>query len=342
MRCVVLGGGGFIGSNLCRRLTADGHDVVAVDVEFHAWRDPGCEQRTLDLTDHYQAISAVDDADWVFHLAADMGGVGYFHSDADWGAAITNGLITNNVLRAVQPHQRVFYSSSACCYPVELQQRPPARRLPELQIGFGTPDALYGAEKLHGLRLCSKMPNARVGVFHTIYGPLQEHEGRRMKFPAAVATKALAARETGTLELWGDGSQLRSYLYIDDAVEKIIRIMSAPTYEGPVNVGYEGATTCIDVARMCLDIAGVPDAEITTNPAEPSGVIARDCLNLQFNKRYGEVPVTSLREGFGRFMEWLDQQPGQPTDSADREPPDAATKKPPRRAVKEPARRRGG
>lgn len=304
MRCAVLGGGGFIGSNLCRRLEADGHDVTAWDVKWETWRNEG---NYADLTDPDWAVTAVNDADWVFHLAADMGGVGYFHSDADWGAAVTNGLITNNVLRAVRPHQRVFYASSACCYPIELQQQAPAPQLDESLIGHGTPDALYGAEKLHGLRLCSKMPNARVGVLHTVYGPLQEHEGRRMKFPAAVATKALAARETGTLELWGDGLQLRSYLYVDDAVEKIIRIMESPAYDGPVNIGAQGAVTCINVARMCLDLAGAPDATITTNPAEPSGVIARDCDNSAFNRRYGAVPQTQLRDGFARFMEWLDR-----------------------------------
>lgn len=308
MRCVVLGGGGFIGANLCRRLLADGHKVKAVDIHYPKWRTPpeGIDCEHVNLIDAVDAALAVSDAEWVFHLAADMGGVGYFHSDADWRAAMINGRITGSVLMSIEPGQRVFYTSSACCYPVELQQGTVAPKLDEEQAGMGTPDALYGAEKLHGLRLCSKMPNARVGILHTIYGPLQEHEGRRMKFPAAVATKALRARETGTLELWGDGSQLRSYLYVDDAVEKIVRVMSADHYDGPVNIGAEGAVSCLDVARMCLDIAGVPDAEITLNPAEPSGVLARDCDNSKFDRLYGEVPQTSLRDGFSRFMDWLD------------------------------------
>ena len=115
-----------------------------------------------------------------------------------------------------------------------------------------------------------KVPGARVGVLHTVFGPLQEHEGRRMKFPAAVATKALAARSSGTLELWGDGSQLRSYLHVDDAVDRIITIATADRYDGPVNVGAAGPVTCREIAELCLDIVGA-DADIVTNPAEPTG-----------------------------------------------------------------------
>lgn len=312
-RVVVLGGGGFIGSNLSRRLIADGHQVTAVDVQFPAFRLDalsGSMIRYLDLTDYDNAVKAVRGAEWVFHLAADMGGVGYFHSDADLNAAMTNGQITLNVLRAAMAEnvERLFYSSSACAYPVEIQQTPGvALRLNEELVGRGTPDALYGAEKLQGLRWCSKVPGARVGILHTVYGPLQEHEGRRMKFPAAVATKAIAARDTGRLELWGDGNQLRSYLYIDDAVERIVRIMSADDYRGPVNVGARGAITCREVAHICLEHVGAKDAQIVTNSSEPSGVLARDCSNTHFVDRYGDIEDTGYRDGFGQFIDWLDR-----------------------------------
>lgn len=331
MRCVVLGGGGFIGSNLVRRLVADGHSVTAVDVEFPRFRQSaldGAQRFTLDLTNPINARIAVQGAEWVFHLAADMGGVGYFHGPADLGAALTNGLITNNVLTAVLEAQtpRTFYASSACAYPIERQQvAGSAPALHESQIGLGTPDALYGAEKLQGLRLCSKVPGARVGVLHTVYGPLQEHEGRRMKFPAAVATKAITARESGRLELWGDGSQLRSYLFVNDAVERIVRIMEADAYDGPVNVGSAGAVTCLDMARLCLKLCDAEGAEIVTNPAEPSGVLARDCNNSAFEARYGTVDDATHPEGFGRFIDWLDS-------------PATATRTPPRNAMRPPAK----
>ena len=311
LKVTVLGGSGFIGSNLVRHLVSLGYDVTAADVAFPEFRKEalnGARRMWADLTEPGYVEMAMDGADWVFHLAADMGGVGYFHSDADLGAAMTNGRITLNVLeQAVKADTpRLFYTSSACCYPIEVQQRQgSAPLLAEWQAGRGTPDALYGAEKLQGLRLCSKVPGARVGILHTVYGPLQEHEGRRMKFPAAVATKALAARESGTLELWGDGQQLRSYLYVDDAIDRIMRVMESSTYDGPVNIGAQGAITCEEVARLCLAHVGVPEATIVTNPSEPSGVLARDCDNSAFHARYGVTADTSYADGFGRFADWL-------------------------------------
>jgi GDP-D-mannose 3',5'-epimerase len=305
----VLGGGGFIGSNLCRRLDELGADVTAVDVEFPAWRRPDVRCRRVDLRSPTDTVRAMHGADVVFHLAADMGGVGYFHSDADLGASLRNGRITANVAEAavICETPRTFYASSACAYPIELQQTvgcPPA--LSEDMIGQGTPDALYGAEKLHGLRVFGKVPGGRVGVLHTVFGPLQEHEGRRMKFPAAVATKALAARTTGELELWGDGKQLRSYCYIDDAIEQILTVTAAPDYWGPVNIGATGAISCRDVAAICLAHVGAPDARIVTNPAEPSGVLARDCSMAKYTHHYGGFPSRTYPAGFGAFLDWLE------------------------------------
>jgi nucleoside-diphosphate-sugar epimerase len=310
---VILGGGGFIGSNLARTLVAAGRDdVTVVDVEFPAFRRSalvGATLSRLDLTATQDTVAAMRGARTVFHLAADMGGVGYFHSDADLGASMRNGRITLNVLdvAATWGVERLFYASSACAYPVEFQQNPiVAPKLAESYLGMGTPDALYGAEKLHGLRLCSKVPGARVGVLHTVFGPLQEHEGRRMKFPAAVATKALAARTTGTLELWGDGRQLRSYCYVDDAVAQILAVTAAPDYWGPVNIGAPGAISCRDVAAICLARVGAPDTRIITNPAEPSGVLARDCSVNKYEEHYGPMPMRQYADGFGSFIDWLE------------------------------------
>lgn len=309
---VILGGAGFIGSNLARRLVALGQTVTVVDIEFPEFRREaleGAQLRALNLQDADQADRAVRGAGTVFQLAAWMGGVGVFHGPDDLPASLVNGRITSNVIDAClrQKVQRLFYSSSACAYPIEFQQNSlSAPKLSEDYLGMGTPDALYGAEKLHGLRLCSKVPAARVGVLHTVFGPLQEHEGRRMKFPAAVATKALRARSTGELELWGDGKQLRSYCYIDDAIEQIITVTAAPDYWGPVNIGATGAISCRDVAAICLAKVGAPDARIVTNPAEPSGVLARDCSVNKYEQHYGPMPTRQYQAGFGAFIDWLE------------------------------------
>jgi nucleoside-diphosphate-sugar epimerase len=314
MKVTILGAGGFIGCNLADSLAADGHDVYAVDIAFPEFREPKlahvARRETWDLRDIAQVRYAVQGADIVYHLAADMGGVAWFHGPQDWPASLTNGIITANVLQACTEAAvpRLVYTSSACAYATELQQVPgDAPKLNERDhLSWGTPDAGYGWEKRYGLELCSRAPfDARVAICHTIFGPYQEHEGGRMKFPAAVATKAIAARRTGRLELWGSGEQRRSYLFINDAVQRLTTLGMADTYDGPVNVGAEGSVTCQEVAQMCLDIAGVPDAEIVTVPG-PVGVMSRDCDNRKWTATYGDAPQTPLRDAFGQFIDWLD------------------------------------
>lgn len=297
----VLGGGGFIGSNLVKRLVDGGRDdVLVIDVHVPDFRRSALQGATVCEIDARRV--GLDGT--VFHLAADMGGVGWFHGPADLGAALTNGDITNHVLTLAPEAQRIFYASSACAYPTELM-RPGGPALVEDQVGMGTPDALYGAEKLQGLRLCSKIPHARVGLLDTVYGPLQEHEGRRMKFPAAVATKAIRSARTGEpLELWGDGSQLRTYCYIDDAIDQILAVTASPDYWGPVNVGASKQISCRSVAMTCLDILGA-DVPVVTNPAEPTGVTARHCSREKYEAHYGPSPDRSYREGFELFIDWL-------------------------------------
>lgn len=306
---VVLGGGGFIGSNLVKWLVANGYVVTAVDINFPEFRLEALEGSILckgDLLDLQVANEVIKSAGTVFHLAADMGGVAYFHSNADFNASTSNGQITLNVLRTCAKYStaRVFFACSACAYPITLQRGVPAPLLQEDQVGTGVPDALYGAEKLQGLRIAGKMSNARVGILHTVYGPYQEYSGIRMKFPSAVATKAIASSTSGVVEVWGDGSQLRSYCYIDDAVKRIVQITASDTYDGPVNVGSTGAVTCNEVATMCLDIVGT-GAEIVNTEGGPTGVTSRDCDNTKFDSLYGPVPQTSYREGFTKFIEWL-------------------------------------
>lgn len=316
MKAVVLGGGGFIGCRLVERLDEEGHQVTAVDIrspdsERIRWLKHGHFDQ-VDLREPDAAYAVIEDAEIVFHLAADMGGVGFFDA-YDFMPALDNGLITTNVLKACTFWEtpRLFYASSACAYPIEIQQTlGDAPKLSEslLDTDLGTPDHQYGREKRMGLRYCERAPfDARVGILHTVFGPGQEHEGERMKFPAAVATKAMHARTTKNLELWGNGAQMRSYLYIDHALDKIMAIAFSDDYEGPVNVGAEGAVSCFDVARMCCEIVGLPDTAINCSPEfGPTGVVSRDCDNTKFSDTYGFDTESDLEDEFAEFIDWLE------------------------------------
>ena len=314
-RVAVTGADGFIGSNIVRRLVADGHQVRAIGrvVPADRWRreawDAAAERIVADLRE----VAPFHGVTHVVHLAADMGGVGYFHGDKDFGAYLNNSRISATVLDAAARHgvERLFAASSACAYGTNTQMTEGfAPRLAEHQLDqLGAPDALYGREKLSLLRLCEQAPfDARVGILHNVFGTGQEAHGQRRKFPAASAQKARAARTTGTAECWGNGAQLRSYLWIDDAVERIMRILFDDLYVGPVNVGTDGAISCLDVLRLCCELAGVPNAEITFTPDMPSGVLGRDCDNTLLFDVYGDVPQTSYADGFGALIDWLDAE----------------------------------
>lgn len=312
MDIAITGAGGFIGSNLVGFLIAQGHHVHAFDK--HLPDDPYrrnfhdlCTTRTLiDLASEIPDFTGMDR---VYHFAADMGGVGFFHKH-DYSPYITNSMITFNVLEAIRRAEvpRSFVASSACVYPTELQRREGfAHKFSEVLVEKGMPDQMYGREKLMLLRLAERHPNeVRCGILHTVYGEGQEYTGQRMKFPTAAATKALAARHTGKVTMWGNGQQLRSYLYIDDAIRKINTIMEADQYDGPVNVGYEGAVTCLDIQRICLKAAGVDNYMIFYDSAEPSGVLGRDCDNSKFHRLYGETRDVDYHQGFGNLVAWLD------------------------------------
>jgi len=316
---VILGGGGFIGSNLARRYVEMGREVIAVDQAFPDFRREalaGAGLAVRDLRVQPQVASVMFPGALVFHLAADMGGVGYFHSDADWPASLNNARITLNVAEAAGRAgvDRLVYASSACACATEPATDWTAddygyygnRLLHESDLYWGTPDARYGQEKRNGAHLFTSAPyDARVAILHTVYGPLQEHEGVRMKFPAAVATKALAARETGRLEVWGDGTQTRSYLYVDDAVDRLVALAEADVNPGPIMVGAEGSVSCDEIAHLCLELAGVPDAEVV-HVDGPTGVAARDCDLSRWREVFGEPHQTSYRDGFAAFVEWLD------------------------------------
>ena len=312
MITAVTGAAGFIGSNMVKYLQTMGHKVRAIDCvaptdpfRLEAWHSAD-EVRIENLRISADSLAG---SDYVFNFAADMGGCEYIYAH-DFDPYVHNSRITFNVFQAIHEHRisRAFFPSSACIYPIELQaQRGPAPKLNEACIEQGQPDHMYGREKLMMLRLAERFDgDARVGIFHTIYGIGQERSGNRMKFPASAVMKTLSARETGEIECWGDGSQLRSYLYIDDALEKIYRILFGNEYSGPVNVGYSGAISCVDVLKLCCSIVGI-EPRIVYTAGGPAGIQSRDCDNTKWVTTFGPMPLVDYREGFRRTIEWADR-----------------------------------
>lgn len=304
MRSVVLGTG-FIGSNLVKFLKEKGDWVRAVDINLQHFRKPlwGMADEALQYCDlRRSAWGALKDVDHVYLLAADMGGRGFI-TDSNIKSALNNSAINHQVLEALQPEQRLFFAASACAYPDGIGPG-------EDRLHYGPSDGPYGEEKRHFTAVLDHFPNARVGILHTVYGPYQEYEGERMKFPTAItrkvidAKKALRHRDNAAIEIWGDGTQTRTFLFIDDALEKIYRIMSEEDYPGPVNVGSDEEVTVKEIADALCKKAGIPPNYIF-KPSAPTGPINRGCDNTLFNARYGKVNQTPAAEGFSRLHSWM-------------------------------------
>lgn len=314
-RIAVLGGGGFIGCNLVAFLKDKGHWVRCVDIDFPEYREEmwnrADEVVDCDLRDSRNVKSVLKDVDWVFQLAADMGGVGFFHGGHDYYPYLNSHQINLNVLKYCEKFdiERLFFSASACVYPTHLNMTSDSPALTEDMIYPANCDMSYGWEKLMMLRLCERAPfEARVGIFDTIYGVYQEKSGERMKFPTSIATKVIKAQRTGQpVEVWGDGTQQRVFLYIDDALEKIYAIMANDDYYGPVNVASDTEVTIKGIAEMCCDIVGI-EKNIIYDTTKPVGVLSRRTSNDKWNDKYGFQPKVTPREGFEELITWLKQE----------------------------------
>lgn len=312
-KIAVLGAGGFIGSNMVSHLKDQGHFVRAVSRSFRKERNPLFSKADqvvgLDLMDFRSTLLAVRDMDYVLMFASDMGGVQYFNTH-DYMPFINNITLDTNVLQACQLAgvKRMFYASSACAYPTGLQMTEgKAPKLDEYLLNLGADaDQMYGWEKLMTTKLCERAPfDARVGIQHTIFGPYQEIAGERMKFPPSIAVKAIKAKRNGKpIEIWGNGKQIRSYQYIDDAVAKIYEVLMAEEYFGPVNIGSEEAFTVTEIAEMCCTILGItPKFKYTDDM--PSGVLARNCSNKKFNTYYKYRDKVTTYNGFSKLLSWI-------------------------------------
>jgi GDP-D-mannose 3', 5'-epimerase len=313
-RILVNGAGGFIGGHLVKRLKSEGHWVRAVDVKPHEFAPPPADEFIIgDLRDQSLVESVVQGIDEVYQLAADMGGAGYIFSgehDADVmhnSATINLNCAHYGVKAGVK---KLFYSSSACMYPEYNQLDPDNPKCSEESAYPAAPDSEYGWEKLFSERLYFAFSRnyglqVRVARFHNIFGPQGSWTGGREKAPAALCRKVAETPDGGEIEIWGDGKQTRSFLYIDECVEGIRRLTDSD-FSGPVNIGSEEMVTINQLAEMIMEIAG-KKLSIRHIPG-PLGVRGRNSDNKLIREKLGWAPSRPLREGLAKTYEWIARQ----------------------------------
>jgi nucleoside-diphosphate-sugar epimerase len=313
-RILVNGGGGFIGGHLVTRLKSEGQWVRAVDLKQHEYAALPADEFILgDLRDAAVVRRVVDGIDEVYQLAADMGGAGYlFTGDNDAAVMHNSATINLNTLElGVRAGvRRFFYSSSACIYPEHNQRDPENPKCSEESAYPAAPDSEYGWEKLFGERLYFAYQRnhgiqVKVARFHNVFGPQGTWSGGREKVPAAVCRKVAEASEGGEIEIWGDGLQTRSFLYIDECLEAVRRLMDSD-FAGPVNIGSEEMVTINQLAEMAMSIAR---KKLSIRHVEgPLGVRGRKSDNRLIREQLGWEPSRPLREGMEKTYEWISAQ----------------------------------
>ena len=312
---IVLGGGGFIGSHLVRRLKREGYFVRAVDLKMPEFAPTAADEFVVGDLREQRLVRQVIDArfDEVYQLAADMGGAGYlFTGEHDADVMHNSATINLNVLE--ECWQRgitdIFYSSSACMYPAHNQEDPDNPNCAEDSAYPANPDSEYGWEKLFSERLYlaynrNRGMRCRVARFHNIFGPDGTWRGGREKAPAAICRKVAEASDPGTIEIWGDGKQTRSFLYVDECVEGVRRLMQS-SFFGPVNIGSDEMVTINQMAAMVSGISGKRIA--LAHVPGPTGVRGRNSDNRLIEHKLGWRPSRPFIEGLQRTYAWIEAQ----------------------------------
>ncbi len=312
---LVCGAGGFIGSHLVRRLKGEGFWVRGVDLKFPEFTVTAADDFLIgDLRDPATCRGVVDRRfDEVYQLAADMGGAGFvFTGENDADILHNSAMVNLNMLDAVRRRNvsRIFYSSSACMYPEHNQVDPDNPNCAEESAYPANPDSEYGWEKLFSERLYLAFGRnhgleVRVARYHNIFGPEGTWRGGREKAPAALCRKIAEALDGGTVEIWGDGLQTRSFLYVDECVEGTLRLTRS-NWTGPVNIGSDEMITVNQLAEKIADVAG---KSLTLHHVPgPQGVRGRNSDNRLIQERLGWRPTMSLREGLSRTYRWVAEQ----------------------------------
>ena len=312
-RVLVTGAGGFIGHHLVRYLKSSGSWVRGADVkppDFEA--TIADEFATVDLRDFDACVAVTEGVSHIYHLAADMGGIGYISSNHA-SIAANNTTLDLNMLRAAHKSQaeRLFYASSACVYPMYRQDDPDIQPLREEDAYPADSEEGYGWEKLYAEKLCSYfredgLVDTRIARFHNVYGPLGTFEGGREKAPAAICRKVALATDGDEIEVWGDGRQTRSFIYVDDCVEGIVRLLSSDYCE-PLNLGTEELVTIDDLVDFVAAIAG-KEIFKRHNLSGPQGVRGRNSDNSRLRQVLNWEPSVKLRDGLAATYSWIGEQ----------------------------------
>lgn len=314
-KALVCGAGGFIGGHLVNRLKSEGYWVRGVDLKENEYGNNNSDEFVLgDLRDPAFVNEIIDGRfTEVYQLAADMGGAGYIFTGEHDADVMNNSALCNlNVLAASNKAKvkKIFYSSSACMYPEYNQLDPENPKCSEDSAYPAAPDSEYGWEKLFSERLyLSYQRNygieVRIARFHNIFGPEGTWDGGKEKAPAAMCRKVAEAKDGGSIDVWGDGKQTRSFLYIDECLEAVRRLM-ASDFSGPVNIGSEEMISINDFARMVIGISG-KKISIKNIPG-PTGVRGRNSDNRLIKEKLDWEPSQSLQKGMELTYAWISER----------------------------------